>query len=304
KYGYMSPEQCKGKPIDRRSDIFALGIVLYEITTLRRAFKGNDDFETMKRIVGGDVVLPSIAVPGYPRELEAIVLTAMAGDPNARFQNGAELIEALDAFATRAKLTGSNTAMGRFMTQLFGSKREPWTDGGNGNADPTEISDDDDNAQTVLHEGRMDFDLDPPAPPVPVVDAAAWHGVDQRRPRLAAGSAEPFVDYGTAMPVPTIAGPAPVPRPVRHTPPAAQQIMQADDLSDAGASPLVDDPNLGWSTSVGNASMAPTRGGYTRLSSEVAASEYKIPSNNRWLAVAILLLVVVAGAVVAIMFLT
>ena len=64
KYGYMSPEQCKGKPIDRRSDIFALGIVLYELTTLRRAFKGNDDFETMKRIVAGDVVLPSVAVPG------------------------------------------------------------------------------------------------------------------------------------------------------------------------------------------------------------------------------------------------
>ena len=55
KYGYMSPEQCKGKPIDRRSDIFALGICLYELTTLRRAFKGNDDFETMKRIVAGDV---------------------------------------------------------------------------------------------------------------------------------------------------------------------------------------------------------------------------------------------------------
>src|SRR5262252_2106315 len=129
KYGYMSPEQCKGKTIDRRSDIFAMGIVLYEMTTLRRAFKGNDDFETMKRIVANDVVLPSIAVPGYPRELEAIALTAMANDPNARFQSAQELIEALDAFAVRAKLTGSNTAMGRFMGQLFGHKKEPWVDG-------------------------------------------------------------------------------------------------------------------------------------------------------------------------------
>src|SRR5262245_47064383 len=129
KYGYMSPEQCKGKPIDRRSDIFALGIVLYELTTLRRAFKGNDDFETMKRIVAGDVILPSVAVPGYPRELEAIVLTAMANDMNGRFQTAQEMIEALDAFAVRAKLTGSNTAMGRFMVQLFGSKREPWVEG-------------------------------------------------------------------------------------------------------------------------------------------------------------------------------
>ncbi len=128
KYGYMSPEQCKGKTLDRRSDIFALGIVLYELSTLRRAFKGNDDFETMKRICAGDCVLPSAAVPGYPRELEAIVMTAMATDAKSRFQTAHELIEALDNFAVKAKLTGSNTAMGRFMTQLFGSKKEPWVD--------------------------------------------------------------------------------------------------------------------------------------------------------------------------------
>jgi serine/threonine protein kinase len=140
KYGYMSPEQCKGKPIDRRSDIFALGICLYELTTLRRAFKGNDDFETMKRIVAGDVILPSVAVPGYPRELEAIVLTAMANDVNARFQTAQEMIEALDAFTVRAKLVGSNTAMGRFMTQLFGSKKEPWVESAAAGLEKTAVS--------------------------------------------------------------------------------------------------------------------------------------------------------------------
>ena len=84
-------------------------------------------------------MLPSVVEPGYPRELEAIVLTAMANDPNARFQNGQEMIEALDAFAVRAKLTGSNTAMGRFMVQLFGSKREPWVEGAGG--DRTQVTD-------------------------------------------------------------------------------------------------------------------------------------------------------------------
>jgi hypothetical protein len=189
KYGYMSPEQCKGKPIDRRSDIFALGIVLYELTTLRRAFKGNDDFETMKRIVSGDVMLPSVAVPGYPPELESIVLTAMANEPGARFQTAQELIEAIDVFAVRAKLTGSNTAMGRYMTQLFGGRREPWVSAGlaagalaesrerartasgdDGLGDATEIAtevpgagelDDDDedleDQQTVLIEARSDL---------------------------------------------------------------------------------------------------------------------------------------------------
>jgi eukaryotic-like serine/threonine-protein kinase len=160
KYGYMSPEQCKGKPIDRRSDIFALGICLYEMTTLRRAFKGNDDFETMKRIVSGDVMLPSAAVPGYPRELEAIVLTAMANDPNARFQTAQEMIEALDAFAQRAKLVGSNTAMGRFMVQLFGSKKEPWVEGSGPHNDRTEITDEhdeiDDEKTTLIEEEHRD----------------------------------------------------------------------------------------------------------------------------------------------------
>ncbi len=129
KYGYMSPEQCRGKPIDRRSDIFALGIVLYEITTLRRAFRGNDDFDTMRRIVNGDLVPPSVAVPGYPRELEAIVLTAMARDPDFRFQSSQEMLEALDAFMVRAKLQGSPSTMARFMTQLFGVRKEPWVEG-------------------------------------------------------------------------------------------------------------------------------------------------------------------------------
>lgn len=139
KYGYMSPEQCKGKQIDRRSDIFALGIVLYELTTLRRAFKGNDDFETMKLIVAGEYLRPSVAVPGYPRELEQIVQTALATDPAARFQTAQQLIEALDAFAVREKLTGTNTALGRYMVQLFGSKKEPWV--ASSPQDATEISD-------------------------------------------------------------------------------------------------------------------------------------------------------------------
>jgi serine/threonine protein kinase len=162
KYGYMSPEQCKGKPIDRRSDIFALGIVLYELTTLRRAFKGKDDFETMKRIVAGDLVLPSTVVPGFPRELEAIILTALANESGARFQSAQELIEALDAFTVRAKLTGSNTAMGRFMLQLFGTKKEPWIDSTGQTADhtlvtPAELEDyEDDNDETLVVSSRQD----------------------------------------------------------------------------------------------------------------------------------------------------
>jgi serine/threonine-protein kinase len=185
KYGYMSPEQCKGKLIDRRSDIFALGIVLYELTTLRRAFKGNDDFETMKRIVSGDVAVPSTVVPGFPRELEAIILTALAHDPAARFQTAQELTEALDAFTVRAKLTGSNTAMGRFMVQLFGTKKEPWIDAAMAGGEHTLVTaagadledDEEDNDETLVVSNRQDIqaklaELSAPARPAPAPVAA------------------------------------------------------------------------------------------------------------------------------------
>lgn len=198
KYGYMSPEQCKGKPIDRRSDIFALGICLYELTTLRRAFKGSDDFETMKRIVSGDVLLPSVVVPGYPRELEAIILTAMANDPNARFQTAQEMIEALDAFAVRSKLIGSPTALGRFMTQVFGPRSELGPDGRG--AERTQVNaplarEDADNVKTVVlqvrDQARRSQDSSSPVPH----DPAAWQ---QEEPRARARTPTPRLSQGRA----------------------------------------------------------------------------------------------------------
>jgi serine/threonine-protein kinase len=295
KYGYMSPEQCKGKPIDRRSDIFALGICLYELTTLRRAFKGNDDFETMKRIVAGDVVLPSVAVPGFPRELEAIVLTAMANDPNQRFQTAQELIEALDAFTVRAKLTGSNTAMGRFMVQLFGARREPWVGDGAG-GEKTEISDADlDNDKTnvvqpshellqSLQKPRM---ATAPGHGVAEQDAASWQH-DQARNRPSSPPVNRPVPRG-------MAAVAPLPPQTFLAPP--------DDISEIGARPLIEDSKLGWDTSPSNKLIQPdgssAGGGATRLQTNVGDA-YKIKSNGKWLVLAIVLVLITGGAVAAI----
>jgi len=328
KYGYMSPEQCKGKPIDRRSDIFALGIVLYELTTLRRAFKGNDDFETMKRIVSGDVVLPSVAVPGYPRELEAIVLTAMANDPNARFQSGQELIEALDAFAVRAKLTGSNTAMGRFMTQLFGAKKEPWVTGGE-HHDQTEISDersdehgDPDNEKTSVvaprdlpPELRAEIEnagnRQPRADTSPTADegpqhASAWQQNDGTHQARSQARAHPGQKQTGTMPG---AGPQvlmapqipsqPQPQPSIY-PPSNPPLIPNQEISDVGARPLVDDPKLGWSTNVSNRLQGNSSGGATRLSSDLGEGNYRIKSNTGWILLAIFLVLGTAGAIAAI----
>jgi serine/threonine-protein kinase len=290
KYGYMSPEQCKGKPIDRRSDIFALGICLYEMTTLRRAFKGNDDFETMKRIVAGDVILPSVAVPGYPRELEAIVLTAMANDPSARFQTAAEMIEALDAFAQRAKLVGSNTALGRFMVQLFGSKKEPWVEGVD-SPDRTAITDN--RAQTeqdAADDEKTHVVEDRRAPsPAPASDAAAWQQTEARRP---SAPIEPRTPAGGNRHPVTATLPGAAAMPVRSSGPNEMPRMGSEPASTPGARPLVDD-QMGWGNPPAQQpALHMPAGTGARVETNAAADQYKIKSRKGWI---VLVLLVIAG---------
>ena len=87
KVSYMSPEQCAGQPVDRRGDVYSLGIVLFELSTVKRLFKGNNDFLTMSAIVQGQVPKPSSHRPDIPPELEAIIMKALAVDPAERYQS-------------------------------------------------------------------------------------------------------------------------------------------------------------------------------------------------------------------------
>ena len=80
KVPYMSPEQVRAEPLDHRSDIFAVGVVLYELTTGRRLFKAATDKETARLIVDGVVPRPSTVVPHYPPDLEAIVMRSLRRD--------------------------------------------------------------------------------------------------------------------------------------------------------------------------------------------------------------------------------
>jgi serine/threonine protein kinase len=126
KFAYMAPEQCRGREVDRRSDVFSLGIILYEVTTQHRCFRADSDFDTMHRIVTGDVVRPTRLVQGYPQALEAIVMKALAVDANQRYQSAGLLLEAVESFAISARMSLSTMALGRFMRDMFGEVPEPW----------------------------------------------------------------------------------------------------------------------------------------------------------------------------------
>ena len=95
KNAYMSPEQILGKPLDRRSDVFALAIVMYEMLAIKRLFHRDSDFLTFKAIT--EEPIPDIRErrPDIPPGMRAALLQAMARDPNGRFENAHQFAQAL-----------------------------------------------------------------------------------------------------------------------------------------------------------------------------------------------------------------
>jgi len=125
---YMSPELAMGKHIDRRSDLFVLGTVMYELATARRLFKGENDYLTMAMIVEGQVPPPSTLRPELPKDLDEIIMRALAKDPAARYQTAHDLRSALESFAIEHELRTSARAVADYLASVFGHRPEPWQD--------------------------------------------------------------------------------------------------------------------------------------------------------------------------------
>ncbi len=98
KFGYMSPEQVRGLPLNRGSDIFSVGIVLYELLTGERLFIGESDFSTLEKVRNVEILPPSTYNRKIPEELERIVLNTLAKDPEDRYQHAIDLHDELQAF--------------------------------------------------------------------------------------------------------------------------------------------------------------------------------------------------------------
>ncbi|WP_043390546.1 serine/threonine-protein kinase [Archangium violaceum] len=119
KYAYMSPEQISNKDVDHRSDLFSLGIVLYEAATGRRLYKRDSIEATIMAASRAEIPPPSEVSPGFPPTLERIILRLLAKEPEARYQSAREVYEELERFRAAQNWTSSGSEIAALMTTLF-----------------------------------------------------------------------------------------------------------------------------------------------------------------------------------------
>ncbi len=119
KLSYMSPEQASGLPLDARSDLFSLGVVLYEWLTGYRLFKGESEVAVLKTISDGRIHAPSYFRPEIPDEVERIVMRALEKDRDRRYQSAWEFQQDLDRYLAQSEFTPSNLHLSNFLRQLF-----------------------------------------------------------------------------------------------------------------------------------------------------------------------------------------
>src|SRR5713226_6184148 len=124
KLSYMSPEQCMGKPLDSRSDIFSLGVVLYEWVTGFKLFTGESDVAVLKSITDGKIYKPSYFKADVPEQIEQILMRALEKDPEQRYQTAWEMQYDLDKFLANNEFTPSNQHLATFMKQVFADEMD------------------------------------------------------------------------------------------------------------------------------------------------------------------------------------
>jgi serine/threonine protein kinase len=124
KVAYLSPEQLEQLPIDRRSDIFTLGTTLWEMTTMRRLFKRDQDLATLLAIREATFVDPSSLVAGYPEVLSEIVQRSLAKMRDERYPRASDFACDLDAFVGPEPARSMQARIGRWVDDLFQGDRE------------------------------------------------------------------------------------------------------------------------------------------------------------------------------------
>src|SRR6059058_1626862 len=122
KYSYMSPEQVSGASVDNRSDIFALGVVLHELLTGRRLFKADSDVQTLARVRQCNVPPPSRLNPQLPPGLDAIVLKALAKNPDERYRTAQEMRLAIEDWLIQGRMSAASAHLAEFLKTIYAER--------------------------------------------------------------------------------------------------------------------------------------------------------------------------------------
>jgi eukaryotic-like serine/threonine-protein kinase len=120
KLPYLAPEQVQGKPIDKRSDVFALGVVMWEALTGRRLFLGRSDYETMQNVLERPIPPPSMLRPDVPTALDYIVIRALERDRDRRYPDAGVLADELETVTQDMRYRSD--AIPRMLDGLFGEE--------------------------------------------------------------------------------------------------------------------------------------------------------------------------------------
>ncbi len=119
KFGYMSPEQIRGLEIDQRTDIFSLGICMWELLTRKRLFQADNELLVLEKIRNYVIPPPSTIEPGIPEELDRIVMKALAKDPNERYRQTKDLFRDLNVLSQGLGNAASREDVARTMREAF-----------------------------------------------------------------------------------------------------------------------------------------------------------------------------------------
>ncbi|MFY2564230.1 protein kinase domain-containing protein [Corallococcus terminator] len=273
KFAYMSPEQARGEAVDSRTDLFALGVVLWEMLTGGRLFDGESEVAVLRAVQHSVIPPPARLNPAVPPELDAVVMRALEREPSARFQTAGELERALAQCVMKHATSVDDTDLGAFMRRLFpGSLTQamPTVQERTHVVEGTPVPDDDDDGDllppprreptAVMVAGRASVAT--PSSPDDDVDASTF--VLPRRGEDVEALSVPLPPMATPMmPLPAVAS-SPVPRANAPLPPLAAPIASVRPSRPEGTPAVV----------------SAEAGGRDGLRSDVTPAPTKTPSRS------------------------
>jgi len=199
KLSHMAPEQLRGDPVDRRADVWSLGVVLWESTLGRRLFRGENQGELVEKVALGPITPPSAITPSYPRELEEIVMSALNRDVSERTPSAKTFAHQLDKYLHGLGRPAGCAEVSRWMQSVFSDRlmvREELLVAPEDSGPLTLGIDDDEsstNASIAGPVGPTSF-----APPLPS-DRSGLTAVDTPAARAKAQSADPGNEIDSAL---------------------------------------------------------------------------------------------------------